>query len=184
MIVIISLNDDSNGQMIVLEAILFAIMILLALIVISNISPAPQATINRYSNQLKIWADDSIRALDSMRVSSEYRIDNNTYFYESRLVQYIVLNDTYNATIFFNNSLPSDVGYNIYISNNNDTVMWYNGEKFWGGKIGEVSRAKFIVTIDYDKWIDVSVTPYKNREIISGYKGNEYIFVLEVWNIL
>lgn len=175
------IREDANAQMIVLEAVFFAIMILLSLILISNIAPSPQSTINRYSNQLKILSDDSIRLLDNTPTDIKFE-DRAPPFYNSRLVQYIALNDTQNASYFFNASLPDDVGYNIYVSNVQEEILWYNGEKFLGGKIGEVSRAKYPVVILYEKWVEM-LGIYSNG-IIPGYTDNEYTIILEAWNIL
>jgi hypothetical protein len=170
-------RKDTNAQMVLLEAVFFTIMVLLSLIMIFNISPPSQSTINRYSNQLKILADDSLRMLDNIPPTI-----SDALFHNSLLVQYIVLNDTKNITYFLNSSLPSDVGYNLYISNGENSILWYNGENFWGGKLGEVSRANYLVLANYN-WVNASDS-YPSKEIIPGYKGNEYIVVLEVWNIL
>jgi hypothetical protein len=171
------LRRDTDAQMVLLEAVFFTIMVLLSLIMIFNISPPSQSTINRYSNQLKILADDSLRVLDNMPSDISYML-----FHNSLLVQYVVLNDVKNMSSFLNSSLPVDVGYNIYISNIKDNILWYNGENFWGGKLGEVSRANYHILANYN-WVNGSGM-YYNGEIIPGYRGDEYIVVLEVWNIL
>jgi len=168
--------------MMVLEAVIFAIMILLALILVTNLSPINKSSVDSYSNQLKILADDSIRTLDSLYISERANSNyQDSSFLGSRLVEYIMLNDTKNATIYFDNSLPDNVRYNIYLSNNEETICWYNGEEGIG-KLGSVSKANYLLVIPFV--FDQSRGGYKNSMIIPGYLGTNYIFTLEVWEIL
>ncbi len=172
---------NNTASMMVLESVIFAIMILLALILITSLSPVKKSTVDSYSNQLKIIADDSIRSLDSLKTSNRISEELSGVLFGSRLVEYISLNDTTNATEYFDKSLPDNVEYNIYISNNEKTILWYGGEAGIG-KLGDVSRSEYLLVIPYV--FNESFGGYKNESIIPGYNGVDYIFILEVWEIL
>lgn len=170
-------RKDKNGQMMVLEAILFSIMLILALIFIYQLSPPSVSTKTRYLNQLKILSDDAVRTLDQL--SSTYDPIN----IPSLLVEYILLNDTVNASIYFRSVLPYDVGFNIYVGNTNQTVLWYEGG--WGEKTDSVTRSNHIFVLSNNKLRGaLSINNYLKGQIISGYTDCEYIFILETWVIL
>jgi len=177
----IKIKDDKAAMM-VLEAVIFAIMILLALILVTNLSPVKKSSVDSYSNQLKILADDAIRTLDNLDESDYASLNYGAgTFLSSRLVEYIALNDTTNTSSYFDKALPDNVRYNIYISNNEETICWYNGEEGFG-KLGDVSKSNFVLAVP--SVLNESLGGYQDHEIIPGYSGFNYIFILEMWEIL
>ena len=113
---------DDKGQMMVIESVIFAITILLALVFLYQISPTSTVS-STYTNDLKIKGDDALRTL--------YNDEVTTYlpqgFPKSKLVYYLI-SDDYHGLIESNlkNMLPRTTMFNIYISNGTRTVFWCN----------------------------------------------------------
>jgi hypothetical protein len=111
---------DDKGQMMVIESVIFAITVLLALVFLYQMSPTSTVS-NTYTNDLKIKGDDALRTLYNDQVTT----DLPQSFPKSKLIYYLI-SDDYDSLITSNlqNMLPSNTMYNIYISNGTQTVFW------------------------------------------------------------
>ena len=163
---------DDKGQMMVIESILFAGMVLLALIFVYQLSPPSTISTDKYSNQLRILGNDALRSIDK---SSPVDV----YNYTSRLVELVATKNMDNLTTLLNSIIPDYVSYNVFITDGNNTVVLYDGDVL-GGKIGIVARANRILVIDPN---DVDTTSYPGGEIIPDNSGCLYDLILEMWYI-
>ena len=168
----IRMLKDDKGQMMVIESILFAGMVLLALIFVYQLSPPSTISTDKYSNQLRILGNDALRSIDKTSPSDVYN-------YTSRLVELVATKNMDNLTTILNSILPDYVSYNIFITDGNNTVVLYDGDVL-GEKIGTVARANRILAIDQN---DVDTTAYPGGEIIPSYNGCLYDLILEMWYI-
>lgn len=111
---------DDKGQMMVIESVIFAITILLALVFLYQLSPTSTVS-NTYTNDLKIKGDDALRTLYNDEV-----IANLPQGFPKNKLTYYLISDNYDGFITSNlqNMLPSNTMYNIYISNGTKTVFW------------------------------------------------------------
>jgi len=124
----VSQVKDDKAQMMVLESIFFAIMVVVALAFLVQISPTSIQSGTQSSNELKVLGDDALDTLYAETVhitgdeSAGYRTNNPS----NKLVVCIITNDYYNVTDVINSSLPDTALYNIYISNSNGTktIFW------------------------------------------------------------
>ena len=121
----IKMKDD-KAQMMVLESILFAITVVVALAFLVQISPTSIQGSSQSSNELKILGDD---ALDTIYAETLHIIDNPGGGYTtnnptSKLAVCIITNDYTELTGSLSSILPETVLYNIYVSNGPKTVFW------------------------------------------------------------
>lgn len=157
------LMRNNRAQLMVLEAVLSATLVILSIIFAISLSPPPSYTISSTPSELRSLATDSLSALEHKEEVTGY---------QNYLVRCIVENDLDFILYYLNLSLPTSTYYNIYISNLTTTVMWFNGEKICGGKFGSVERIHRLFYYDGD--ITVNGTTLK---------GNIYEFILEVWRV-
>jgi len=113
---------DNKAQMMVLESVIFAITILVALVFLYQLSPTSTVS-SIYTDTLKVKGDDALQTLYNDEVSDVLPEG----FPKSKLIFYLITED-YNALILSNlqHMLPSNTVYNIYVSNGTKTVFWYN----------------------------------------------------------
>ncbi len=117
---------DDKAQMMVLEAIFFAITVVIALILLFQMSPTSIQSGSQSSNNLKMLGDNALDTIYAetqhikINVGASY-ITNNP---SSKLVVCIIKNDYSKLTDSLNTILPNSVIYNIYISNGIKTVFW------------------------------------------------------------
>ena len=162
---------DNSGQMLIIEVIIFSIMILTTLFFITQLSPTPVSTTDISQNKLKILADDTLRTIDSTPLKN--------YLFNSLLCMHVGLNDPISLANYLNTSFSSTSsfnGFNIYIGNGNNTILWYNGEKYFGKKTGEVIRSHRFIVLYY-----LFDECYPKKEIIPSYDGCIYDVILEIW---
>ena len=119
------MND--KAQMMVLESVLFAIIILVALVFLYQLSPTSTVS-NTYTNDLKIKGDDALRTLYNDEVEKEdLHEDFPQGFPKNKLVYYLITDDYYHFIISnLHSMLPPSTMYNIYISNGTKTIFWCN----------------------------------------------------------
>lgn len=159
---------NNRAQTMVLEAVTFAVVILIALIFALSFTPKPMVKNLSYTNKIKILANDALRSIDTLGVEG---------YFGSMLVKCIATNDKDELTYLLNLSLPSYVSYNIYVGNGERYVKWYDGEKGFG-KIGNVARAHRIIVIP-PSMFSPGYRPIPGY----GYNDTECVYdvVLEVW---
>lgn len=117
-------NDEA--QMMMLEAIFFAITVVIALILLFQMSPTSIQSGSQSSNELKRMGDNALSTIYAETqyikplIDPEYVTNNPS----SKLVVCIITNDYIELTDSINNILPDSALYNIYISNGIKTVFW------------------------------------------------------------
>ncbi len=113
---------DDKAQMMVLESVIFAITILVALVFLYQLSPTSTVS-NTHTDYLKVKGDDALQTLYNDEVSDVLPEG----FPKSKLIFYLIT-DNYKALILSNlqNMLPPSTMYNIYISNGTKTIFWRN----------------------------------------------------------
>lgn len=135
------INRDDKAQMLVLEAVLFAVMVFTALFFIFQLSPSPAIDADLSSDQLKILGDDALRTIDKTTPETPGS------YYNSKLVKFVANNEKGNFTGLLNLVLPDYVGYNIHLSDGVNATIWYNGEEVSGEKVGLVTRSHRIIVV-------------------------------------
>jgi hypothetical protein len=177
--------DNRSGQLLVLEAIIFSIMVFMALIFIYQLEPPERVSSEKYSNQLRIQGTDALRSIDQQYISMDYNHSLNQVeqCYSSTLVKYIMNKDVTNLTNSLDNLLPSSVlGYNIYLDNGTNSYLWYNGEEFFP-KIDRITKASRIIvsTWNYSLYKFEQKHTFDNE--FDTFISNNHIFsvVLEMW---
>jgi len=179
-------NDNKSGQLLVLEAIIFSIMVFMALIFIYQLEPPERVSTEKYSNQLRIQGTDALRSIDAMYTVCDKDLTENYSIvcYNSMLVNCIVNHNTYNLTLLLDELLPKSVlGYNIYLDNGTYSTLWYNGEEFYP-KIGRVTKTSRIIVSSHN----YSKYKYEEKSILPNayetFLANNHVFnvVLEMWS--
>jgi hypothetical protein len=119
---------DDKAQMMVLESIFFAIMVVVALTFLIQISPTSIQSAAQVSNDLKTLGDDALDALyaETLHVNSSTSPGIETNTPSNKLAVCIITNRYYAVTDSINSSLPVTAQYNIYISNGTKTIFWCN----------------------------------------------------------
>ena len=112
---------DDKGQIMIIEAIIFAIFMILSLIFLYTIAPTGTVS-NVYTDSQKVQADDAVQTmLENYSINTEY--DNYPL---NELTHYIVKNDYSNLTSRLNDLLSSNAHFNIYIANSSKSMFWCN----------------------------------------------------------
>ena len=135
------LKFNNHGQMLVYEVITFAILLIISVIFVYQLTPQTYSTSTRSSDELAIIGYDTLRSLDKL----PYPYVSN---YPGSLKSY--LSDETKSEEFFwllNHSLPSFVDYNVYVSYGNVTKQWPTSPdpKI---KYGSISCANYIISLD------------------------------------
>lgn len=110
---------NKKAQMHVIEIILAAVIFFNAMnFALTLTVPVPQ---EKFSiEQWKIYAEDSLRALDNTPLNNTTEQER---YHNSTLTKYIIENDVANLTKFLNKTLPPQVSYNIY---NGSKAFYFN----------------------------------------------------------
>lgn len=189
---------DDKGQMIVLEAIFFAMTIIMSLVFIYQLSPSSIVT-DVYSNDLKIMGDDALRSLYNDDLSGNYPAG----YPSSKLVHYLISNSYGSMVSDLNNMLPPSVMYNIYLSNETQTIFWCNSLGVYDDSlhpIDPVSISHCIVAIHpafsevarlLDIYAEVEGDPRFSTSseesdvfaLFDDYSGPCFEVILEMWSI-
>lgn len=195
---------DDKAQMMVLESIIFAIIILLSLVFLFQLSPSSTVG-EKYTNTLKIRGDDALRSLytDPANNTSGYPLD----YPSNKLVYYPITNNYTNFTRDLNKTLPDTVMYNIWISNGIKTIFWCNSFAETTAPlqaIGSITTSHYFIAIDptyrtnktgifSGKYIQgrhsddgYDINPRSDLDHYSafkGYEGSTYDVILEMWQI-
>jgi len=117
---------DDKGQMMALEAVLFAITVILALIFLYQLSPSSIVS-DKSTNTLKIQGDDALQTLYEDVVTDE-TIPKG--FPENKLIYYLITNaykspGNDDLKDELSKMIPSAV-YNVYISNESKKIYLFN----------------------------------------------------------
>ena len=171
---------DNKAQTMVLESVLFAVTLIIALIFLYQLSPS-STEVYQYTSNLKIQGDDALRSLYTGLVDNfyEYSFD----FPSNKLVYYLI-NDNYSLFISdLNDMLPLSIEYNIYISNGIKTVFWCNSYEDTSNileKIEPVTTCHYIIGIapEYLKTYDSDL-----YDDFQNYDGSSYDLILELWSL-
>jgi len=185
---------DDKAQMIVLEGIVFAITILLALFFLSQLSPSSTVS-EKYTNTLKIQGDDALQSLYTEPIQGSHPQN----YPSNKLVYFLITN---NYTYFAENlskRLPNTVMYNIWVNNGTKTVFWCNSD---GGYNAQLQSMKPVTTSHYmiamdpiylnndtgifsGKYQPGKYYAYKSdlAEAFQGYEGSTYDVILEMWQM-
>jgi len=118
---------DDKGQIMVLETIFFASTVLLSIIFLYQLSP-PSVVSDVYTSDLKAIGDDALRNIYNTPVAGKFRITEEfpLGYPKSSLVRYLLENEYGSMVSAIRNLIPSNVMYNIYISNGSRSVFWCN----------------------------------------------------------
>ena len=170
------MTREDNAQMMIIESVLFSIMVLMALLFVSQLSPPSKVYASTSSDQLKILGDDALRSIDKR--SPGGGLGQIGLYSTSSLTKYIATNDVDSLTAYLDALLPNNVNYNISISNGTKTINWYNGEEAGNVKVGDISVAHCIILINKEA---IDGTEYVNKQIIEDYDGYIYEVILEMW---
>ncbi len=175
--------------MMVLEVILFATMVFLALIFLYQLTPSSTQQ-DEYTNELKNWGDDALYSLYNAQTPSPFI--NYPDYPRQKLVHYFVSNDYTSLTTDLDSILPPTVLYNIYLSNGSQMAFWCNS--FADNTtvlpvIHPVTICHYYITIDscYLQDFPDSANVYLNndhciiRDLFPGYTGETYDVILEMW---
>lgn len=195
---------DDKAQMMVLEAIIFAITVLISLIFLYQLSPSSTVE-NKYTNELKLQGDDALRSLSKAPINNYANYP--PYYPSNKLVNYLITNNYSGFISDLNNMLPKTVDYNIYISNGTKTIFWchsnYKSQLSIPTEpmktIEPVSKSHYIIGIDqlyrnnatHIFSYEVNEGKYcTNRSDLDNttlafgnYIGSSYDVILEMWSI-
>ena len=194
------MNDDA--QMMVLESVIFAITVMIALAFLVQLSPTSIQQSSESTTDLKILGDDALTSLSiepfNLKDRGEVMKDatNNP---ASKLTVAIIAND-YDAIIdtLNNEILPeySPYFYNIYISNGTVTEFWCSstGNPADGpmDRTGDeqVAVSHYIVAIDPKHLDNFGDDIYEGGtgesdiwQYFQDYEGATYDVILELWTI-
>ena len=117
-------NDEA--QMMMLEAIFFAITVVIALILLFQMSPTSIQSGSQSSNELKQLGDNALDTIyaETQHIKQDVNAGYITNNPSSKLVVCIITNNYFELTKSLNNILPDSALYNVYISNGTKTVFW------------------------------------------------------------
>ena len=193
---------DDKAQMMVLEAIFFAITVVIALIFLFQISPTSIQSGTQSTNELKLLGDDALGTIyfETLHIKQNMGEDYTTNNPSSKLAVCIITNNYTGLTDSLNNIMPDTVLYNIYISNGSKTIFWCS---FTGGSddddrltmIDPVALSHHPITIDtehlinftYDIYLPVEEPnrsdiwyDFANPALETPYEGATYEVILEM----
>ncbi|RLG44011.1 MAG: hypothetical protein DRN81_05410 [Thermoproteota archaeon] len=160
------MRKNDLGQMMVFEAIIFAVFIIVAIFFVYQLSPRSSFSVSAPSAELATLADDVVRGVGSR--------DATVSGFDNFLEECIGLGDFDLLTGYINTSLPVGVYYNLYVSNGSGFVTLYSDEVFVGGRFGEVSRGHYLF------YYGGSIV---NSTCSTLYGPGVFDLVLEVWRI-
>jgi len=194
------MND--NAQMMVLESVIFAITVMIALAFLVQLSPTSIQQSSESTTDLKILGDDALTSLSieplNLKDRRETRGDetNNP---ASKLAVAIIVND-YDAIIgTLNEDILPDYAfyqYNIYISNGTVTKFWcsYQGNTTApADRIGDeqVAVSHYIISIDPKHLDNFGDGIYEGGagesdiwQYFQDYEGATYDVILELWTMI
>ena len=154
-----------RAQMMVLEAIAFALLMIISILFVYQLSPSSYFYRSAPTNQLTIMANDVLRSIGNKNASLSG--------YQNMLAQLVGEGEISELTYIINQSLPDFVYYNLYVGNGSNYTLLYSDEDVIGGRFGEVSRGFSVI------YLDKSVTGKDGVTV----DGDIYEVVLEVWKI-
>ena len=116
-------KQNDNAQMLVIEAIIMATIVLMALVFLYQLSTP--ATIPVETDQLSIQAENALEILNTQTISS---LEHSYYNYPegytpSKLAHLLYINDTAGLTTQLNSLLPSNTDYQIYLANQSSITL-------------------------------------------------------------
>jgi len=192
------MNDDA--QMMVLESVIFAITVMIALAFLVQLSPTSIQQSSESTTDLKILGDDALTSLSieplNLKDREEMRrsATNNP---ASKLAVAIIVNDYEEIINTLDEILPtySAYYYNIYISNGTVTKFWCSSTGNTTGpedRIGDeqVTVSHYIIAIDPEHLYNFGYDIYNGgtgesdiRQYFQGYEGATYDVILELWTM-
>jgi hypothetical protein len=116
-------RHNNKGQMMVLEAVVFAITVIISLIFLYQMSPTTTQSVQQTS-ELKIRGDIALETLYKQEV--EHLTDSSLHpreFPKNKLVYYLITNETHNLVSDIRSMLPGNVKFNVYVSNGTDKIF-------------------------------------------------------------
>jgi len=114
---------DDKAHMMVIEVVIFAAMVFLALIFLYQLSPSSTLS-DQYTNELKTWGDDALYSIAQSLPPEPFK--SYPDYPDSKLVHYLIANDYSGLTTDLNDIFPPTVLYNIWISNGTNSIFWCN----------------------------------------------------------
>ena len=139
---------DDSAQLMILEIIFFATVVILALVLVYQLSPSSVVT-NKYTTELRETGDNALRSISQDDPSEE----QGSGYPSSKLVDYLITNAYHSMVADLHTFLPSTVLYNIYVADETQIKFWCNslGETVFDDAlepIDPVTVSHCIVTID------------------------------------
>jgi len=110
--------------MMVLESVVFAILVIISLIFLYQISPtSTESTV--YTSDLKIKGDSALQNLYNEEVPI-LPANLSIGFPKNKLIYYLISDDYTGFISNLKGLLPSSTTYNIFVSNGTNKVLWFN----------------------------------------------------------
>jgi hypothetical protein len=194
---------DDNAQIMTIEVVIFAILIILSLIFLYQLTPTVTVT-NIYSNEIKVEGDSVLKIMNNNNTINEVSYDNYPL---NELSHLIVTNDYENLTYRINELLHIDVQFNIWIANSTESIFWCNSSFNDYQTVspdaeplkstGSVVTSTCLVGID-PYFINNTNNIFPNDYYHQGryysdrcdldfkfnnYSNSEYVVILEMWSI-
>ena len=138
---------NNKGQMMILEAIFFAGTIFLSLLFIYQMSPTVAET-SKYTYDLKIMGDCSLSTIYNEVVVEEDLPTNKI----SKMELYLLTNSYGGFISDLTNMLPSNVRFNIYINNGEETIFWCSSLGDYNTPLttsSQVTLSNCVVSVDF-----------------------------------
>jgi len=197
------MNDDA--QMMVLESVIFAITVMIALAFLVQLSPTSIQQSSESTTDLKILGDDALTSLSIEPLNLKDReapMKGTTNNPANKLAVAIIVND-YDAVIeTLNGEILPDYAfylYNIFISNGTLTEFWCSSTGNTTGPMDrtgdeQVTVSHYIIAIDPEhldnfhddiyEFVDGGTVGESDIwQSFQGYEGATYDVILELWTI-
>jgi hypothetical protein len=192
------LNMDNKAQMMVLESVIFAITVLISLVFLYQLSPSTSVK-STYTDNLKIQGDAALRSLytDLAKDSDGQRYPTN--YPANKLIYYLITNRYAEMKDDLNAVLPSNIQYNIYVSNGSKNIFWCNsfgidgsGNELTTLEDQQVVLCHYLVAIDpiylhYPNTLSIEldyqeITQSELYAPFTTYQGSTYDVILQLWS--
>lgn len=166
---------DDNGQMLVIESIVFATIVIMSLVFLYQLSSS--STIPIPVNDLKEKGDDALNILYNMPISEQEYQDAQFYpkgYVPNKLVHYFYSNDSAGLVTDLNNLLMPNIMYNVYVRDETQTKAFTSRFNLSGAMniVGQTARSHCFITIE---------NGLGNASSIFSKDECTYDLILEMW---
>jgi hypothetical protein len=176
---------NNNAQMMILETIFFAATLFLAILFIYHIAPNPIESSTKQSYDLEILGNSALQTLSNQHIPHP-DLPAQTL---SKMEYYLLTSSSAEFINDLKNILPSNVLFNIYISNLENTIFWVSSHGTFQEPLPtsqQVNRVNCLVYADYSSYTDWPYTDMNSLSdnLFTKIEGNTISQVtLELWYI-